>query len=339
MRCRKALFVLVMLLLSAAFSACSNAQDSFEQSDSPADNQDKEILLDPTSKSESTAESLSNEEITRPEENFATYSAEQCIVFLKEHNVEIPDGDWDEFVKDVFHKVAENPAVKFSFGAPELQELADQIKKALLSELPSAIDYQVQKEALFEKLTASYPQLSQSLKDHWNNWERLSPDERTGFPDREEKLFGDWQSAEAYLGRKIRNPLGQIPWLEKNNYSIAAETDVLSETEAPVQLLWIGNREGQIEQLLIRAGYSDGQIGMTLQADLSGRTFRDDTASELHLQNGLIVTRRESRAEANPFIAISFRLEDVSYTIYLKSQSGKESMAAACERLLEELGR
>ena len=130
-----------------------------------------------------------------------------------------------------------------------------------------------------------------------------------------------------------------LSWLEKNNYSIAAETDVLSETEAPVQLLWIGNREGQIEQLLIRAGYSNGQIGMTLQADLSGRTFRDDTASELHLQNGLIVTRRESRAEANPFIAISFRLEDVSYTIYLKSQSGKESMAAACERLLEELGR
>ena len=142
-------FFIVFLLLSLAAAGCGQKQSDVSAAASTTAAQTLEAQSPEVQSTQAPAESSSliplSTEITKESQTVKDilegYSKEECIAFLKERGVGLPEGTAEEqaaytdFFYGEFQRVLENPDYYPVFGRWELMVYSAQIKQAVMTEL------------------------------------------------------------------------------------------------------------------------------------------------------------------------------------------------------------
>ena len=192
--------------------------------------------------------------------------------------------------------------------------------------------------------TAEAPSFSEELhekiKANWERWDALSWQQQglsSTMPGLEYRKFYTWEEATDYIGFVPWNPLEEANWLQKKNTS---GTDVLPEGETKLkhaEVRFQGNRDGSLTNVVLQAGYADGQVRVILTADMITRTtYSEEAGKTVSLSERLSAKETRDQGELYQAVNLYFDRENVFYSIRLIV--GKSSAAnAALEEIYENL--
>lgn len=151
--------------------------------------------------------------------------------------------------------------------------------------------YQVEAEIRSFSTEDFSPQVQEALDADWEKWESMDPEWQTlssWMPGMLFRYFDTWEEAETFLGISLDNPLEDVDWLEKGNYSaIAKDAPSLTTEDSRMhcEVTIYDNGGGEVDGGSVSAGYRVGEIRVILSPSL-----RVDSDLDAHhaLWNGLV---------------------------------------------------
>lgn len=109
----------------------------------------------------------------------------------------------------------------------------------------------------------------EALQEDWEAWNERYEFQRaisSHIPGICYARFEDWTECEEFLGFSIFNPLEESAWPEKGSYGGMP----VGYNEAPrFYVSFYGTSEGQVEWIHVESGYWDGDIRITVNAQVS----------------------------------------------------------------------
>ena len=107
-----------------------------------------------------------------------------------------------------------------------------------------------------------------ALEKEWAAWNEKSEEQKmfsSHLPGHCYRQFDDWTECEEFLGFCIPNPLESSEWLEKGTY-VGMPLGFADASRFYVS--FYGTQEGQIEWIHVDSGYRDGEIRVTVNAQV-----------------------------------------------------------------------
>lgn len=120
----------------------------------------------------------------------------------------------------------------------------------------------------------------EELQEEWEAWDSLSEEQKmfsSHMPGHCYERFDDWAECEEFLGFSLFNPLEDCEWLEKGTY-VGMPLGFADASRFYVSLY--GTNEGQVEWIHVESGYRNGEVRITVNAQIEVDTPKENLEDE-----------------------------------------------------------